>query len=394
MLCYFTLRMKRIICLILCIWVLSDGIAQHITGLTIAHDGETRVYDLYIPVDYTPQERVPLIFNMHGFSATSESQAAYTGFNQIADTARFIIVYPQGLTRTIDTGQTGTHWNAYFGTDVDDKGFLIKLMDKVINDYTIDESRIYATGWSNGGYMSYRMACEASERFAAVASVTGTMVFQQLPNCNPTNPVSVLHIHGTEDQTVNYNGSSRSVGVPEVITRWVENNSCVVEGVFEENIPDIDPNDNSTVTKFEYNNCSLNTDVHLYKVDGGGHTWPGATLLRPELGATNQDIKASSIIWNFFRTHRNSNFVTSSENDESQQIFVYPAVFTNEVDVNRVPAGAMISMYSYSGRLLFQEVANEQKERFDTHSLKPGIYIIHVQLPGKEYASFRLVKNQ
>jgi len=393
----FAFLMRQIIPVIL----LSIGLglcpsahAQYLTGLTLNHDGESRVYDVYIPVDYSPSERVPLILNMHGFSATSQSQASYSEFNLIADTARFIVVYPQGLVRTIDTGQTGTHWNAYFGTDVDDKGFLVKLMDKMMTDYNIDEARVYATGWSNGGYMAYRLACEESARLAAVASVTGTMVFQQLPNCNPDNPVSVLHIHGTDDKTVNYNGSSRSVGVSEVISTWVNNNNCQIDGVTEISLPDIDQTDNSTVSKFEYNTCSLTTDVHLYKVTGGGHTWPGATIDREELGATNRDIKASAVIWEFFRLHKNVNQVTDTENELKDQIFAYPAIFSENVTVNRLPQGALMSLYSYSGQLILQQKARQSRETLPVRNLNPGVYILHIQLPGKEYTSIRLVKSR
>jgi polyhydroxybutyrate depolymerase len=368
--------------------------AQYLTGITLQHDGETRVYDVYIPVNYSPSENLPLILNMHGFGGNSQSQASYTEFNSIADTARFIVVYPQGLVRQIDTGQTAAHWNAYFGTDVDDKGFLTKLIDLIINQYSIDESRVYAIGWSNGGYMAYRLACELSNRIAAVASVTGSMVFQQLPNCLPTNAVSVIHIHGTNDETVSYNGSARSLAVSEVITTWVEKNNCLESGVVEENLPDLDPNDNSTVSKFEYNTCTLNTDVHLYKVTGGGHTWPGASIDRPELGVTNRDIKASAVIWNFLKLHRNVNVVTSNEEDPEDKVVVYPAIFEDQIEVSRLPEGSHIKIYSVAGRLVAERANTQMSETFNTSRFHSGVYVMHVQFPGKGYTSMRLIKSR
>lgn len=384
----------RLIFLITAILSVHLSYGQYLQGLTMNHDGEVREYDIFIPPGYTSSEQVPLVLNMHGFNASSESQATYSEFNQIADTARFIVVYPQGLVRTIDTGQTGAHWNAYFGTEVDDKGFLIRLMDQMIADYYIDESRIYATGWSNGGYMAYRLACEVSDRLAAVASVTGTMVFQQLPNCDPSNAVSVLHIHGTNDKTVNYNGSARSVGVPEVISTWLNNNNCSSSNVMEINLPDLDPNDSSTVSKFEYNKCTLNSDVHLYKVSGGGHTWPGASLERPDLGPTNQDIKASAVIWEFFRLHRNINQVTDVEPEQTEVVFAHPVIFEDELSINRLTPGSFLSLYSYSGRLIREMTTQNSQELLQLAHLKPGIYILHVQHPEKGYTTIRLVKER
>ncbi len=367
--------------------------AQYLTGLTMNHDGESREYDLFIPAGYSPSQQPALVLNLHGLGSTSQSQASYTGFNTIADTAGFIVAYPQGLVRTIDIGRTGTHWNAYFGTNVDDLGFLNKLIDKLVNQYNIDQSRIYATGWSNGAYMAYRLACELNGKIAAVGTVAGTMIQEQVPNCNPSNAVSVVHIHGTEDTTVSYDGSSRSASVDAVISQWLTINNCLTGDRQETQMPDTNTTDNSTVTRVSYNTCTLNTDVELYRVNNGGHTWPGAIFDRPDLGETNRDIMASAIIWKFFKMHRNVNQVTDTEKDLSDQIFVYPAIFSENVTVNRLKEGALLSLYSYSGQLILQQTAQAPQETLLVSNLKPGVYVLHVQLPGNEYTSIRLVKS-
>ncbi len=178
----------------------------------------------------------------------------------------------------------------------------------------------------------------------------------------------------------------------EVISTWITNNSCEIDGVVEENVPDLVPEDNSTVSKFIYNSCTLTTDVHLYKVTGGGHTWPGASIERPELGVTNKDIKASAIIWQFFKTHRNVNLITSTDEEPENEVFIYPAIFEDSFEVRKIPEGSKISLYSYSGRLLSERTDSDQAELFQARELAPGVYIVHIQFPQKGHKSLRIVK--
>ena len=153
----------------LCLPLLSIG-QQTIDG-SITFAGIQRDYILYVPEIYTPGEAVPLILNFHGYTSNAFEQLNYGEFRPIADTAGFIVVHPMG---TVDL-LGNTHWNVGWGTSsVDDLGFTAALIDSLSAEYSINQDRIYSTGMSNGGFMSYHLACELSERIAAIASVTGT----------------------------------------------------------------------------------------------------------------------------------------------------------------------------------------------------------------------------
>ena len=178
-------------------------------------------------------------------------------------------------------------------------GFLSALIDQLWNEYDIDLSRVYSTGMSNGGYMSYQLACSLSDRIAAIASVTGSMTVITDSDCDPQRAVPVLQFHGTSDIVVNYNGiPGFSLPLEDVIDYWVDQNGCATTPDTTD-IPNTDTTDNSTVELFTYGNCADDTAVEFYKITGGGHTWPGAFPFGVS-GATNQDIQASPLIWEFF----------------------------------------------------------------------------------------------
>ena len=215
---------------------------------------------------------------------------AYTGFNDIASEENFIVVYPQGsLLNGI------THWNVggwTSGSFVDDVAFIDFLIDTISENYLINSERIYSTGMSNGGYMSFLLACQLSEKIAAIASVTGSMTPQTFYGCQPQRAISILQMHGTSDGVVPYGGNaSWTMGINNVIDYWREHNSCDSSPTTID-IPDIYTFDNSTVQEITYSNGDNNTMVRHYRVDGGGHDWFGAW--------GNRDIIASEIIWEFF----------------------------------------------------------------------------------------------
>ena len=285
---------------------------------SIVHDGLTRTFRLYIPAKYKAGTPVPLVFNLHGYTSNNIAQEFYGEFRPIADTANFIMVLPNG---TLDNSNQ-QFWNVFGMGGVDDVGFLNALIDYVSANYSIDQNAIYSTGMSNGGFMSYTLACELSNRIAAVASVTGTMVYNQYNNCNPEHPVPVMQIHGTNDGTVPYTGSILFVPIESVVNFWVEFNNCNKIPIVTE-IPDIAKNDNSTATHYLYNNGDNGSSVEFYKIENGGHSWPGAPI---NLNVTNQDFEASLEIWRFFRKYKLNSLVTSAKDskDETNKLKVYP----------------------------------------------------------------------
>lgn len=270
--------------------------------LTITYDGQIREYLLYVPEGYTEAVSWPLIINLHGLGSNSLEQMIYSNFNTLADEHKFMIAYPQGLAATFGE-VTATHWNANFGTGVDDVGFLSAMLDEIYDNFNFELTQVYAIGMSNGGFMSYTLACELSDRIAAVASVTGSMTEPTISSCDPQRPVPIMEIHGTADEVVPYLGFDElPPTVPDVVEFWVNNNGCDKFDFIEEDLPDLVVSDSSTVTLRHYNLCAQDTEVLFYTINNGGHTWPGA-LAVPSLGNTNKDINASLLIWEFLNRH-------------------------------------------------------------------------------------------
>lgn len=259
--------------------------SQQILIDSIIVNNSYRSFVTYIPEIYTEFQPVPLVFNFHGRSSNAFQQMVYGDFRQIADTANFIIVHPQaklGIT-------SSNSWGLGLMSN-DDIDFINELYSYLLFLYNIDTNKIYSTGMSNGGYMSYQLACHMSDKIAAVASVSGAMSTQTQLNCNPTRPTPILEIHGTADEILNYDQ------VLNDIEYWRAFNNCnVVPDIAV--IPNTDLSDLSSVEHFVYDNCDNGVTTELYKIINGGHTWPGSNL---SIGLTNADINASSEIWDFF----------------------------------------------------------------------------------------------
>ncbi|MDZ4844012.1 MAG: PHB depolymerase family esterase [Chitinophagales bacterium] len=247
---------------------------------SMTHDGITRSFRVHLPPAFDTCLHVPLVFNLHGLGSNGMQEELYTQFSNVADTGKFIAVYPDAISN---------EWNIN-GSGVDDVGFIQAMIDTLYAEFRIDRNKVYSCGMSMGGYMSYRLACELTDHIAAIVSVTGLLA--TVP-CNPARPIPVMQIHGTDDPTVPYSG------VPQTISSWVQKNNCPQTPVVTQ-LPDIDPNDSTTVTMTHYAPCDDSTEVILYTVNGGGHTWPDAFI---NIGVTTGDINASNIIWNFFKKY-------------------------------------------------------------------------------------------
>ena len=243
----------------------------------------------------------------------------YTNFLGIADTANFIVVHPDG---SLDTGGN-RFWNSFgLGSGVDDTGFLSALIDTIMAHYSINENRIYSTGMSNGGFMSYELACTLSHRIAAIASVTGSMTVLQESACNAMHPTPVMQIHGTADGTVAYAGSAGLLGIEDLVQNWVDFNNCSGTPVVIE-VPDITPLDNCTAEHSVYSGGDAGSTVEFFKIIGGDHSWPGAPI---NINTTNMDISASKEIWRFFSQYQLDELTGVSEDAiaESSPVNIYP----------------------------------------------------------------------
>lgn len=344
---------------------------------SIFHDSTWRYYRVHVPPGYSPASPVPLIFNLHGLGSNAFEEEFYTRFSLISDTAGFIVVYPDGILNA---------WNAGFVIGgADDLGFISALIDKMGNLYAIDPARVFATGMSNGGFMSHYLACELSDRIAAIAPVAGTMTAFVEGTCNPGRAVPVLHIHGTADQVVPYNGGGLFYRpVDSVISLWRENNQCQTADSTE--LPDL-VSEGSTATRFVFGGGIDSSEVILFKINNGGHTWPGAVFLLPNEN-TNQDIDASQEIWAFFQKHQHPSprpfATTGAEKGLSIISRIYPNPFREtlhiELTVNE-PVG--IEVFSISGQRLFAAHYDHPHGpiRFDTNEWPEGVCFIKIQTP-------------
>lgn len=264
---------------------------QHV--LVIPHDGLLRRVLLRVPESYDPGTGTMLVLNFHGFSSADWQQELLTRMGAAAEARGFIVAYPQGVATSWNAGDCcGTAWV----DGVDDVGFVRAVLDRLERDYCIDPARVYATGMSNGGFFAHRLACELSDRIAAIAPVAGVL---GMDSCNPPRPVPVFHFHGTEDLLVPYEGGTPVVhelgagivfrSVEETLAHWAEHNGC--EGGPVTTMRDGD------VTCVEWTRCEAET--RLCTVDGGGHTWPGG-LPVPFLGKTTTHLDATEAMLDFF----------------------------------------------------------------------------------------------
>lgn len=255
---------------------------------TLEHDGRTRELLVHLPPGYDASTATPLVFDFHGRLFTANLQAGLTHLRDVADSEGFIVVHPEGIGRTWNGGVC---CGEAASDDVDDVGFVSAMIDLLSSQLCIDQRRVYATGMSNGAFLSHRLACELSDRIAAIAPVAGVV---GVAPCSPARSISVFHFHGTEDDVVQYDGVAGYLSVATSMAGWVERNGCDPESTVYFQQDD--------VTCEAWSGCDAGVEVRLCTVDGGGHTWPGGTPL-PGLGDTTQTIDASELMWTFFLDH-------------------------------------------------------------------------------------------
>lgn len=257
-----------------------------------------RVFHLHAPAGRSGP--APLVLDFHGWGSSSIQQMQLTGLDALADREAFIVAHAEGV-GALASFNAGACCGEAVARQLDDVGFARAIIDAVSAEFQVDHGRVFAMGFSNGGFLVHRLACELSDRIAAVASVAGN---NGMPRCTPTRPVSVLEIHGTADDVVRYlGGGPGGFAAIEGATRtWAARNRC--EGLRADW-----QSDRRQLTKVHgkatcetYGSCAEGTEVTLCRIDGGGHTWPGGPSL-PELGVTTHDLDATQEAWRFFAAH-------------------------------------------------------------------------------------------
>jgi polyhydroxybutyrate depolymerase len=217
-----------------------------------------------------------------------------SGMSDLADARKFLAVYPAGTGR-LPTWNSGACCSYAMRNHVDDMAFFNALLDKIEKDYAVDSKRVYFAGISNGAMMSFRLACEMSDRVAAIAPVEGS----QDTECHPSSPVSVLVFHGTADRLVPYAGGSTpyqmgskrsDTPVKDTVASWAKRDGCSPTPVHRES---------GALRTDAYSGCARGTAVVLETIVGGHHMWPGLRI-------SGNRIPASNMIWDFFATHPKS----------------------------------------------------------------------------------------
>ncbi len=289
--------------------LLSLGIAgcnPDVPGLTshrTVHRSLPRTYHMYVPSSYDGSEPLPLVVAFHRFTETGKHMAYISQFNETAEREGFLVAYPDGLMRTFDV----------LDVTRDEVGFVRTIVDDVAARYDVDFSRIYATGASNGAFLTYKLAFEAGDLFAAFAPVMATMLVDIPKGGPPDTPRPMLIIHGTEDPIIPYDqelvfaGPNRTISLfpaPETVAFWVEANDCNPTPEIEE-LPENDRTDGTTVVRETYLGNDTRSEVIHYRVEGGGHTWPGGREVwpRPFVGRLSKEFNAADVIWNFLERH-------------------------------------------------------------------------------------------
>jgi polyhydroxybutyrate depolymerase len=269
--------------------------------LSLTSGNLLRTAILHVPPDYDPTRGTMLVLNFHGFSSDAPQQALLSRMSALADRRNFIVAYPYGVAASWNAGQCcGTAWS----DAVDDVAFVRSLVALISSEYCVDPRRVFATGMSNGGFLSYRLGCEASDLIAAIAPVAGSLGIPPT-TCNPQRAVPLFAVHGTADPIVRYDGGFPILplntsgtlnfrAVADSVGHFRAHNHC--------GTPSSQTYRNGDATCETWPGCDPNGEVSLCTIDQGGHTWPGGLPI-PLVGKTSTDLDASEAIVDFFDRH-------------------------------------------------------------------------------------------
>jgi polyhydroxybutyrate depolymerase len=282
--------------------------------VTTTSGGAARWYLRRVPPAYSSTRPIPVVFDLHGYSEGAATHEGMTDLGPFGDTHGFVTITPEG------SGGSPVRWDN--GLDTPDMNYIGDLLNEVGQTLCVDANRIYVTGLSNGAFLTSAIACRFSTRIAAVAPIAG---IRDIAGCQPSRPVPVITIHGTADEFIRYDGtlgrraaelpapdgSGRTLGelgplnqtitpsasIPTITQAWAQRNGCSTAPAEQSVAAD--------VTLFHFS-CPKGAEVELFRVNGGGHSWPGSAFSRSiadTVGPTTTSIDANSLIWNFFLAH-------------------------------------------------------------------------------------------
>jgi polyhydroxybutyrate depolymerase len=273
---------------------------------TMTVDGRARTYTLNLPPNYYSASNFSLVIAMHGGGGDALQFESTSKLTEKANAAQFIVVYPEGVKSTgalaARTWNAGACCDYAVANNIDDVKFISQLIDKLLAAYKINPQKVYATGHSNGGMLSYRLACEISNKIAAIAPNGCTMV---AATCNPTRPVPVLHMHSVLDAKVPYQGGPGSgvgtstINLPSldsVLNAWSLKNTCTTTAQVLIN--------NSSYKFTKWSACTNGVTIQYYLTQDGGHGWPGGLPGGPFSDTPSVVINANDLLWEFFQQYQ------------------------------------------------------------------------------------------
>lgn len=358
---------------------------------SIQHDDNYRTYLVHLPPEYSPGSPLPLILAMHGGFGSAFNLQEQSKLSEKADEENFIVVYPEGIkggALNIRTWNAGWCCGYASNSNIDDVGFINALMDTLIDRYSIDTDRIYATGMSNGGFLSYRLACELSDRIAAIAPVACSM---SMTSCNPARGVPVIHFHSYDDESIPDeggigNGVSGHYNPPldSVLNAWADHNGCMVK--------------NDTVvhtnefTFAKWKTCECGAEVNVYISQDGGHSWPGGT--QTQIGdPVSQFISATDLMWSFFQQYSlecKTTVTSARESKPSGYIELFPNPTSGKFTIRNTEklAGFTVTVYNPLGQAVWRS-ANTYA--IDLSDQQAGVYQVLIETQ-KEKVTRKLIK--
>ena len=373
------MTIKKILSLLVFIVFLTVSQAQGYISQTIQHDGLTREYSIYIPESYDGTTNFPLLFNFHGGDDVINNWQTTADMRPIADTANFILVYPQA--RPDPSDGNSLNWLPKTPGTFDDVPFISKLIDTIASNYQIDQNRIYACGYSLGGDISFELGCKLSNRIAAIAPVARTM--QANPNsfCSPVHPTGVLTILGTDDFISPYGGyPGYYLSAAATHSYWATHNNCNASATMS--------TVGTSIERYTWSTASGCDYVEELKVIGGGHDWPGSF--------GNMTIDASEEIWQFVSRYDINGLIgcaTTSLNEYSstqENYRVYPNPVNSQLTVEmEIAEEKEFRIYSTIGELVLGGRLNSNFNTIDLSSLPPNVYILNIS-----NHSIKLIKTE
>ena len=368
--------MKKYLLFIIAFIVSSSAFSITLT-LNMNYENTNRNFLVHFPPGFSNSQHLPIVFNLHGYSSDAAQQEFYSRMSETSDSNHFIVCYPNGIANSWNSGFT-----IPYNSSPNDVGFISKIIDTLYTLYNVDLTRVYSCGMSNGGFQSYRLACDLENRIAAIASVTGATTDLQAINCVLSRKIPILEIHGTADPLVPYGGSTGIKSVEQTISFWLGKDNCssVNDTV---HYPDIDIHDSSTVERIHYASCGSGTEVMFYKITGGGHTWPNA-YINYIYGPTNRDFDASQEIWNFFNRFTLNGPVNGVEEVKSEielSVSPNPSGGNYELQITnyKVEQPTTVFVFDITGRKILEQKITSPTTELNLVNAANGIYFLKIE---------------